>query len=112
MPSGTAKFDLTLNAGELPGGGIGGFLEFRTDLFDRSTAQALADRLSRLLAAAAVAGTPLGLLPVLGDEEVHRAVVGANGVDGDRPVPLALAEVRGRGAPSSGADGGELGACR
>ncbi|MFK0146612.1 amino acid adenylation domain-containing protein [Streptomyces griseus] len=94
VPSGTAKFDLTLNAGELPGGGIGGFLEFRTDLFDRSTAQALADRLSRLLAAAAEQpGTPLGLLPVLGDEEVHRAVVGANGVDGDRPVPLTLAEV-------------------
>ncbi|MFJ9886917.1 amino acid adenylation domain-containing protein [Streptomyces sp. NPDC091287] len=94
VPSGTAKFDLTLNAGELPGGGIGGFLEFRTDLFDRSTAQALADRLSRLLTAAAERpGTPVGLLPVLGEAEVHRAVVEANGVDHDRPVPLTLAEV-------------------
>ncbi|MFJ1804076.1 amino acid adenylation domain-containing protein [Streptomyces sp. NPDC088180] len=94
VPSGTAKFDLTLNAGELPGGGIGGFLEFRTDLFDRSTAQSLADRLSRLLTAAAERpGTPIGLLPVLGEDEVHRAVVGANGVNHDRPVPLTLAEV-------------------
>ncbi|MEV6475369.1 amino acid adenylation domain-containing protein [Streptomyces sp. NPDC051657] len=94
VPSGTAKFDLTLNAGELPGGGIGGFLEFRTDLFDRSTAQALADRLSRLLTSAAEApGTPVGLLPVLDEDEVHRAVVEANGVNHDRPVPLTLAEV-------------------
>ncbi|MER7886182.1 amino acid adenylation domain-containing protein [Streptomyces fimicarius] len=94
VPSGTAKFDLTLNAGELPGGGIGGFLEFRTDLFDRSTAQALADRLSRLLTAAAEhPETPVGLLPVLGDDEVHRALVAANGVNDDRPVPLTLAEV-------------------
>ncbi|MFH8438452.1 amino acid adenylation domain-containing protein [Streptomyces sp. NPDC018007] len=99
VPSGTAKFDLTLNAGELPGGGIGGFLEFRTDLFDRSTAQALADRLARLLTAAAERpGTPVGLLPVLGDDEVHRALVGANGVLDDRPAPLTLAEVYGPAA--------------
>ncbi|MGW5803463.1 amino acid adenylation domain-containing protein [Streptomyces bacillaris] len=94
VPSGTAKFDLTLNAGELAGGGIAGFLEFRTDLFDRATAQALADRLARLLTAAATEPeTPVGLLPVLGADEVHRALVEANGVPADRPVPLTLAEV-------------------
>nr|WP_307666259.1 non-ribosomal peptide synthetase [Streptomyces sp. V2I9] len=99
VPSGTAKFDLTLNAGELPGGGIGGFLEFRTDLFDRSTAQALADRLSRLLTAAAERpGTPVGLLPILGDDEIHRVLVEANGVPGDGPAPLTLAEVYGAAA--------------
>ncbi|WP_030675466.1 amino acid adenylation domain-containing protein, partial [Streptomyces rimosus] len=76
VPSGTAKFDLTLNAGEQPGGGIGGFFEFRTDLFDRATVQALADRLTRLLTAAAdTPDTPLGLLPLLGDEEAHRTLV-------------------------------------
>ncbi|MFH8596416.1 amino acid adenylation domain-containing protein [Streptomyces rimosus] len=76
VPSGTAKFDLTLNAGEQPGGGIGGFFEFRTDLFDRATVQSLADRLTRLLTAAADSpDTPLGLLPLLGDEERHRALV-------------------------------------
>lgn len=96
VPSGTAKFDLTLNAGELPGGGIGGFLEFRTDLFDRSTAQALADRLSRLLTAAAERPqTPVGLLPVLGEDEIHRALVEANGAPEGRSVPLTLAEVYG-----------------
>ncbi|MFD8057786.1 amino acid adenylation domain-containing protein [Streptomyces cyaneofuscatus] len=94
VPSGTAKFDLTLNAGELADGGIAGFLEFRTDLFDRATAQALADRLARLLTAAAMEPeTPVGLLPVLGADEVHRALVEANGVSADRPVPLTLAEV-------------------
>ncbi|MFE2296183.1 amino acid adenylation domain-containing protein [Streptomyces sp. NPDC059452] len=94
VPSGTAKFDLTLNAGELAEGGIAGFLEFRTDLFDRASAQALADRLARLLtAAAAQPKTPVGLLPVLGEDEVHRALVEANGVPADRPVPLTLAEV-------------------
>ncbi|MDX3378615.1 amino acid adenylation domain-containing protein [Streptomyces sp. ME02-6991-2A] len=94
VPSGTAKFDLTLNAGELADGGIAGFLEFRTDLFDRTTAQALADRLARLLTAAATEPeTPVGLLPVLGADEVHRALVEANGVPADRPVPLTLAEV-------------------
>ncbi|MEU0764851.1 amino acid adenylation domain-containing protein [Streptomyces microflavus] len=94
VPSGTAKFDLTLNAGELADGGIAGFLEFRTDLFDRTTAQALADRLARLLtAAAAEPETPVGLLPVLGEDEVHRALVEANGASADRPVPLTLAEV-------------------
>ncbi|WP_415960287.1 amino acid adenylation domain-containing protein [Streptomyces sp. 021-4] len=94
VPSGTAKFDLTLNAGELADGGIAGFLEFRTDLFDRATAQALADRLARLLTAAATEPeTPVGLLPVLGADEVRRALVEANGVPADRPVPLTLAEV-------------------
>ncbi|MCS0637479.1 amino acid adenylation domain-containing protein [Streptomyces sp. LP05-1] len=91
VPSGTAKFDLTLNAGELPGGGIGGFLEFRTDLFDRSTAQALADRLARLLTAAAEApDTPLGLLPLLGADERRRALVDGN--LRPRPVTPATAE--------------------
>ncbi|MEU8510005.1 amino acid adenylation domain-containing protein [Kitasatospora sp. NPDC048722] len=84
VPTGTAKFDLTLNAGELPGGGIGGFLEFRTDLFDASTAEALATRLARLLtAAAADPDTAIGRLPLLGEEERRRALVDWNGT----PVP-------------------------
>ncbi|MFF3533370.1 amino acid adenylation domain-containing protein [Streptomyces sp. NPDC002466] len=88
MTSGTAKFDLTLNAGELPGGGIGGFLEFRTDLFDRPTAQALADRLARLLTAAAEApDAPLGLLPLLSGDERRRALVDGNA----QPLPAAPA---------------------
>ncbi len=76
VPSGTAKFDLTLNVGERTEGGIEGFLEFRTDLFDRITAQALADRLARLLTAAvATPDTPIGLLPLLSPEDRHRSIV-------------------------------------
>ncbi|MBD0670149.1 amino acid adenylation domain-containing protein, partial [Streptomyces sp. CBMA156] len=80
IPSGTAKFDLTLNAGELPGGGIGGFLEYRTDLFDATTVAALGERLARLLTAAASApDTPIGRLPLIGEEERRRALVEWNG---------------------------------
>ncbi|MFF1785992.1 amino acid adenylation domain-containing protein [Kitasatospora sp. NPDC058243] len=80
VPSGTAKFDLTLNAGELPGGGIGGFLEYRTDLFDAATVEGLATRLARLLTAAATApDTAIGRLPLIGEEERLRALVEWNG---------------------------------
>ncbi|MFE6050669.1 amino acid adenylation domain-containing protein [Kitasatospora sp. NPDC056446] len=76
VPSGTAKFDLTLNAGELPGGGIGGFLEYRTDLFEPATVAALGERLARLLTAAGTApDTPIGRLPLIGEEERLRALV-------------------------------------
>ncbi|MEU1282734.1 amino acid adenylation domain-containing protein [Kitasatospora sp. NPDC005856] len=80
IPSGTAKFDLTLNAGELPDGGIGGFLEYRTDLFDAATVAALGERLTRLLTAAASApDTPIGRLPLIGEEGRRRALVEWNG---------------------------------
>ncbi|WP_338930732.1 amino acid adenylation domain-containing protein [Streptomyces netropsis] len=76
VPSGTAKFDLTLNAGEQPGGGISGFLEFRTDLFDTGTAARLSAHLTRLLtAAAADPDTPVGRLALLDDQELHRSLV-------------------------------------
>ncbi|MFD7901371.1 amino acid adenylation domain-containing protein [Kitasatospora sp. NPDC059747] len=101
VPTGTAKFDLTLNAGELPGGGIGGFLEYRTDLFDASTAEALATRLARLLtAAAADPDTAIGRLPLLGEEERRRALVDWNGT----PVP----SVPGPGLPGPGVPGATL----
>ncbi|MFF0746374.1 amino acid adenylation domain-containing protein [Streptomyces sp. NPDC004111] len=95
VPSGTAKFDLTLNAGELPaGGGISGFLEFRTDLFDRATVEGLADRLARLLTgAAADPDVPLSLLPLLGAEESRRALVTWNTATAhaQKPAPTTLA---------------------
>ncbi|CAN3983900.1 amino acid adenylation domain-containing protein [Kitasatospora purpeofusca] len=89
IPSGTAKFDLTLNAGELREGGIAGFLEYRTDLFDEATVRALAERLARLLTAAATApDTTIGRLPLIGAEEHHRALVEWNGTP-VRSVPGA-----------------------
>ncbi|QEV18594.1 amino acid adenylation domain-containing protein [Streptomyces alboniger] len=96
VPSGTAKFDLTLNAGELADEqGISGFLEFRTDLFDRATAKALADRLARLLTAAAhTPDLPLGLLPLLSPEEHHHALVTVNAQPGrTASAPTTLADV-------------------
>ncbi|MGC0417937.1 amino acid adenylation domain-containing protein [Embleya sp. AB8] len=75
-PAGTAKFDLTLNVGEQPGPGLAGFLEFRTDLFDRSTAPGLSRRPAALLGAAVAApDTPIDRLPLLDEAERHRAPV-------------------------------------
>ena len=60
LASATAKFDLALSLGErrMPDGtpcGIEGVLEYASDLFDRATAQRLAERLIRLLEAAVAA---------------------------------------------------------
>ncbi|WP_432828475.1 amino acid adenylation domain-containing protein [Dactylosporangium sp. CA-092794] len=58
LDTGVAKFDLSLavrehrDADGAPGG-IGGLLEYATDVFDQSTVAALADRLVRLLEAVA-----------------------------------------------------------
>jgi non-ribosomal peptide synthetase component F len=56
----TAKFDLALSIGEARGAGgapagLFGTLEYASDLFDRASVAALAERLVRLLAAAAAA---------------------------------------------------------
>ncbi len=50
-PAGTtSRFDLTFNIGDAPGvPGWEGFIEYATDLFDRSTVEAMADRLVRTL---------------------------------------------------------------
>ena len=40
----TAKFDLYINMGDIPGLGLVGYLEYATDLFDRDSAQRLATR--------------------------------------------------------------------
>ncbi|MEU7137767.1 amino acid adenylation domain-containing protein [Streptomyces sp. NPDC046261] len=95
VPSGTAKFDLTLNAGERPGGGISGFLEFRTDLFDATTAERLSVHLTRLLTAAvADPDTPVGRLPLLDEQELHRSLVEWNaGTHTPAPSKQTLVEL-------------------
>ncbi|MBQ1076206.1 AMP-binding protein [Micromonospora sp. C31] len=75
--TGTAKFDLTLAVREDRDGatprGITGVLEYATDLFDRLTAERLADRLARLLReAVADPDTTVGALEVLTADERHR----------------------------------------
>ncbi|MDC6142545.1 non-ribosomal peptide synthetase DhbF [Bacillus subtilis] len=72
---GSAKFDLTLEISEdrLADGtpnGMEGLLEYSTDLFKRETAQALADRLMRLLEAAeSDPDKQIGNLDILASEE-------------------------------------------
>ncbi|MEI1422792.1 amino acid adenylation domain-containing protein [Bacillus cabrialesii] len=72
---GSAKFDLTLEMSEnrLADGtpnGLEGLLEYSTDLFKRETAQALADRLMRLLEAAeSDPDQQIGNLDILASEE-------------------------------------------
>ena len=70
--SGLVKFDLTLlvTEGSAPGGGLGGVLEYASDLFDEQTAGLLSQRLSRLLAAvAADPGLRVGDVDLFSDGE-------------------------------------------
>ncbi|MEA2692634.1 MAG: hypothetical protein QOJ16_2021, partial [Acidobacteriota bacterium] len=75
---GTAKFDLTLSLEEIPAGvgggagiaGIGGYLEYATDLFDGTTARRLLAHFETLLAdALAHPGRRLAQLALLGAAE-------------------------------------------
>lgn len=92
MTTGTAKFDLTLNAGERTDGGLGGFFEFRTDLFDAATVRGLSRRLGVLLDDAVERPeTPVSRLTVLPDDEWHHLVVNANSAPIDVSAPDLLA---------------------
>ncbi|MCY7808188.1 non-ribosomal peptide synthetase DhbF [Bacillus spizizenii] len=77
---GSAKFDLTLEISEnrLADGtpnGLEGLLEYSTDLFKQATAQALADRLMRLLEAAeSDPDQQIGNLDILAPEECSSMV--------------------------------------
>ncbi|MBC9730857.1 non-ribosomal peptide synthetase, partial [Streptomyces sp. TRM68367] len=89
--SGTAKFDLSFAFLEQRGAtgapaGIRATLAYRTDLFDHSTAQSLAERLVRLLGAfAARPGQRIGAPAVMSEAERHRVLVEWN--DTRRAVP-------------------------
>ncbi|MEW2530976.1 amino acid adenylation domain-containing protein [Streptomyces sp. NPDC047071] len=66
----TAKFDLFFNLAALPGQGIVGHLEYATDLFDRSTAERLADRFVRVVEQlVADPAQRIGAVDVLAEEE-------------------------------------------
>ncbi|WP_217712224.1 non-ribosomal peptide synthetase [Streptomyces sp. NA02950] len=94
MPAGDssgARFDLSLTMAERRDAhgdpdGIVGDLLYATDLFDRSTAQALADRVVRVLEqVAADPSLTVSRLDVLDDGEAHAVVEGWNATA--RPVP-------------------------
>ncbi|MGX1547467.1 amino acid adenylation domain-containing protein, partial [Streptomyces adustus] len=73
--TGTARLDLTFGLAEEHGpdgapAGLGGAVEYSTDLFDRSTVEALVARWTRLLAAVVVApDRPIGGIDLLSDGE-------------------------------------------
>ncbi|MGV9358466.1 amino acid adenylation domain-containing protein [Streptomyces misionensis] len=95
VPTGTAKFDLSFNIREhrTPAGDENGVLvalEYRTDLFERGTAQAFLDRFARLAETAANApGTRIGSAPLLAADETHRLLVEWN----DTAAPESLTDV-------------------
>ncbi|MEU2126475.1 amino acid adenylation domain-containing protein, partial [Nocardia niwae] len=74
IPDDGAKFDLHLVVSERAGSaGLSATLRYATDLFDPATAESYADRLRRMLAAAAVdAGTRIGEIELLSDAERGR----------------------------------------
>ncbi|MFK0026629.1 amino acid adenylation domain-containing protein, partial [Streptomyces sp. NPDC090798] len=86
-----ARFDLSFSLGEThaaDGGpaGLAGRLDYRTDLFERTTVERLAERLSRVLEAVVAApDRPVRELSVLGAEERQRVLVDWN--DTAREVP-------------------------
>ncbi|WP_335984565.1 AMP-binding protein, partial [Streptomyces sp. CA2R106] len=78
--TGTARLDLTFGFAEEFGpdgapAGLAGSVEYSTDLFDRPTVEALAARLTRLLAEVAAApGRPIGAIELLSAEERREAL--------------------------------------
>ncbi|MFF9780606.1 amino acid adenylation domain-containing protein, partial [Streptomyces sp. NPDC013978] len=89
---GVAKFDLHLSmvelrAGDGAPGGVRAALEYSTDLFERSTAQALVDRLLRLLEAVADdPGTRVGRIELLAPAERRRVLEDWNKTEGTERI--------------------------
>ncbi|MEU3223348.1 amino acid adenylation domain-containing protein [Streptomyces sp. NPDC006976] len=86
--NGLSKFDLTFAFGEENGGGLTAGIEYATALFDRATAEALADRLLTLLGqVTADAGRPLADYDLLTPEEHGRVTHWGTGRELPAPAP-------------------------
>ncbi|MEO6195390.1 MAG: amino acid adenylation domain-containing protein, partial [Thermoanaerobaculia bacterium] len=91
LPTGTAKFDLTLALGEMVAGGITGGLEHNRDLFDEATARRILDHLAILLAGAvADPSARLSELPILGPAERRALLVDWNATRSDFPARRSI----------------------
>ncbi|MFC7615194.1 amino acid adenylation domain-containing protein [Actinokineospora soli] len=89
VDTGVAKMDLTVTLVERLGDDerVQGFLEFSADLFDRATAQGIADRYARLLAAlVGDPDAPIGAADVLTAAERHAVLDGWNDTAVDIPA--------------------------
>ena len=85
VENGTAKFDLTMSLQERDGI-LGGWMEYSTDLFDRTTIERLRDRFARLLdRVIAEPERRLIDLPLLSDAEQHALIADWNDAAPARP---------------------------
>jgi amino acid adenylation domain-containing protein/thioester reductase-like protein len=83
----TTKFDLTFSSVEI-GERLLGYLEYNTDLFDRTTIEGFAGFIKNILAEASVKPeTRVFAFDVLGEEERHKLLVEFN--DTDKPYDLS-----------------------
>lgn len=88
IPTGTAKFEVTLSLEEV-GGAIGGFIEYRAELYDESTIARLGSCLLHLLRSAlAHPDAPLGALDALGEDERARLLAWSRGAEAGPYVSL------------------------
>ncbi|MDX2617602.1 non-ribosomal peptide synthetase [Streptomyces stelliscabiei] len=86
VASPAAKFDLSFFLTERPEGGIGGLLEFATDLFDRESAARIAERFTRLLTAVvAEPDRPVGEFDVVDADERRLLLTEWNSNDHEVP---------------------------
>ncbi|AEN12880.1 MULTISPECIES: non-ribosomal peptide synthetase [unclassified Streptomyces] len=98
--TGISKFDLTFSlteAAPAPGApaGLGGYLEYATDVFDAGTARALCDRFARVLTLAVTdPGRTLGDLDPLAPGERDRLLAQGRGAALPRRVPSVPEAVR------------------
>ena len=85
----TAQLDLTLHVWERPGGGMDGFLEHSTDLFETATAERLLAQLRQLLeAAAGNPMRPIGELPLLTSADEEQVIHGWNATHTEYPQAM------------------------
>ena len=85
VESGTSKFDLTLSLMETVDG-LGGFLEYATDLFEEATARRLLAHFENLLeSAVAEPERPVAELALLGEAERRQLLAGWNATRVERP---------------------------
>jgi amino acid adenylation domain-containing protein len=93
IESSTAKLDLTLSLTEQHGE-LGGFFEYNTDLFDRSTIDRMAGHFQSLLQG--IVANPdqsLSTLPLLTDDERHQLLVEWNDTETEYPKDSCIHEL-------------------
>ena len=89
----TAKLDLTLSLGEQEGK-VSGFLEYSTDLFDRSTIERIAGHFQSLLQGiVADPAQAIANLPLLTEAERHQLLVKWNDTEVDNPKNSCIHEL-------------------